>query len=123
MLAAGSEWLEDQRHAHMTQETSYHRGTDSAAPLLVTIGRTEFENADEYGVIHRLESRDYLMLTADLILGDEQVLPVAGDLIKEAGDTQTYIYEVMSPLGEPPYRFSDPYRKTLRIHTKYVGTE
>jgi len=30
---------------------------------------------------------------------------------------------VMAPGKEPAWRYSDPYRKTLRIHTKHVDTE
>jgi hypothetical protein len=33
------------------------------------------------------------------------------------------VYEVNAPGGEPPFRFSDPDRRTLRIHTKHIGTE
>jgi len=25
--------------------------------------------------------------------------------------------------AEPPFRYSDPYRKALRIHTKHIATE
>ena len=54
-------------------------------------------------------------------------LPKAGDRIKEASGegrgSTSYIYEVLAPETEPAYRFSDPYRRTLRIHTKQVGTE
>jgi hypothetical protein len=88
-----------------------------------TIGRTEFEQADEYGVVHRTESRDFLVLTAELVLGDKAVLPQAGDRIRETAGDQIFIYEVMAPGGEPPYRYSDPHRKTLRIHTKHVNME
>jgi len=35
----------------------------------------------------------------------------------------TFIYEVMAPGNEPPWRYSDPYRRTLRIHTKLIGAE
>ena len=122
LLATGSAWLEAQRHAHLTQTVAYSRGVDSVA-LAATIGRTEFEDADEYGVIHRTEARDYLVLAADLVLDGAQVLPVAGDLIKETAGEQTLIYEVMSLGREPPYRYSDPYRQTLRIHTKHIGEE
>ena len=32
--------------------------------------------------------------------------------------------EVMPPApGSDAFRFSDPYRRTIRIHTKHVGTE
>ena len=122
VLDKGSAWLEDQRTRHMTRMVVYQRGGDSME-LAATIGRTEFEQADEFGVIHKIESRDYLVLSTDLVLGGVQTLPKAGDRIREADGAKTFVYEVMAPGSEPPYRYSDPYRRTLRIHTKHVGTE
>ena len=122
VLDKGSAWLEDQRTRHMTRMVTYHRGGDSVA-LSATIGRTEFEQADEFGVIHKIESRDYLVTTTDLVLAGIQSLPKAGDQVRETDGAMTFVYEVMAPGSEPPYRRSDPYRRTLRIHTKHIGTE
>jgi hypothetical protein len=60
-----------------------------------------------------------LIQTADLSLGE----PQRSDQIRETQGAKTFVYEVMAPGKEPAYRFSDPYRKTYRIHTKLVGTE
>jgi hypothetical protein len=122
LLAQGAAWLEEQRHQHLTRTVKYERGAESVE-LAVTIGRTEFEQADEYGVVRRTESRDFLVRTQDLVIGGAQVLPKAGDRIRETDGATAYVYEVMAPGSEPPYRYSDPYRLTLRIHTKHVGTE
>jgi mono/diheme cytochrome c family protein len=72
---------------------------------------------------HRTESRDYLVSAEDLVLGGVVERPKAGDRIRETEGEQLLIYEVMAPGGEPPWRWSDRHRRTLRIHTKYVGTE
>jgi len=122
LLAKGAAWLEDQRHRHLTRTVVYQRGAESVE-LSATIGRTEFEQADEYGTIRRTEARDYLVRAVDLIIGGAQVLPKAGDRIRETDGGVTFIYEVMAPGGEPPWRYSDPIRQTLRIHTKSIGTE
>jgi hypothetical protein len=50
-------------------------------------------------------------------------LPERGDAIREQQDGKVYVYEVMAPGKEACWRWSDPYRQTLRIHTKQVGTE
>lgn len=122
LLEHGAAWLEDQRTRHLSRMVTYLRGTDSV-DIVATIGQTTFEQADEYGVVHRTESRDFLVLAADLVLGGNATLPQAGDRIRETAGDQTFIYEVMAPGGEPPWRYSDPYRRTLRIHTKHVGME
>ena len=122
LLERGAAWLGQQRSHHLTLTVTYLRGTDSVE-LPATIGKTVFEQADEYGVIHRTESRDYLISTADLVLGGAQEQPKAGDRIRETTGEQVLLYEVMAPGGEPPWRYSDAYRRTLRIHTKFVGME
>lgn len=126
LLQKGLAWLDDQRHAHMTQTVLYVRDGENASytvELLATIGRTEFEQADEFGIVHKLQSRDFLIRAADLVLNSALTLPKAGDRIRETVGAQTFVYEVMAPGGEPPWRYSDPYRQTLRIHTKHIGTE
>jgi len=122
LLEHGAAWLEDQRTRHMSRMVTYLRGNDSVN-VAATIGRTEFEQADEYGVVHRTESRDFLVLAVDLVLAGKAELPRAGDRIREADGDQIFLYEVMAPGGEPPWRYSDPCRRTLRIHTKFVGME
>ena len=126
LLQTGSTWLEDQRHQHMTRPVVYLRGTDSVQ-LNATVGKTVFEQEDQFGVIQRTESRDYLVRAAELVfVAGEQSLPQVGDRIREPSGTGALVYEVMAPSGgggEPPFRFSDPERITLRIHTKFVGLE
>ena len=122
LLEQSSAWLEEQRVQHMSQSVTYHRSIDSVA-VQATIGRTVFEVDDGTGILEKIESRDFLMLAADLVLASEVTLPQRGDRIKETAGDKVYVYEVLAPGKEPHYRFSDPYRKTLRIHTKLVDTE
>jgi len=122
LLQQGSAFLEDQRHKHMTRPVTYLRGGDSAE-LQATVGRTVFEQADQFGVVHRTETRDYLVRAQDLVLGGEETTPKAGDRVREPSGAAALLYEVMSIGNEPPFRFSDPERRTLRIHTKFIGLE
>ena len=122
LLQTGSDWLEEQRHSHLTLSVTYGRGSDSVT-LDATIGRTVFESINDYGVIEKTVSRDYLIRASDLILDSVLTLPQRGDQVDEVDGSSTYVYEVMAPGREPVYRYSDPYRKTIRIHTKHVDTE
>lgn len=122
LLEQSSAWLEDQRVKHMTRQVVYQRGTDTVeAPA--TIGETVFEIDDGGGALLRIESRDYLIRAADLVLAGAPALPRRGDRIRETEGAQVFVYEVASPGDEPFWRWSDPYRKTLRLHTKQVDTE
>ena len=107
---------------HLSRTVTYRRG-ETSAEVRAAIGRTVFEVIDSVGVAERTESRDFLIPASDLILGGVQVLPTQGDRIEETQDATVYVYEVMAPGHEPCWRWSDAYRRTLRLHTKQVGTE
>lgn len=122
LLKVGSDWLEGQRKAHAASAVTYCRG-ELSVEVQATVGETVFEVDTGQGAIETTEGRDYLILAADLVLGGAEVLPDRGDRIKETAGGATLVYEVMAPGDEPPWRYSDPYRKTLRVHTKHVATE
>jgi len=122
LLENASAWLDGMRKAHLSRTVVYQRG-DESVEVLATVGRTVFETADAYGVVEHSESRDFLILAADLMLDGQAVLPQRGDRIRETQDGRTYVLEVMAPGKEPEWRWSDGYRQTLRIHTKQVATE
>ena len=122
LLDRGAAFLDAQRHQHLSRPVVYRRGTDEKE-VQTAIGKTEFEQADDAGLIHRVESRDFLVRAADLDLGDGPILPRAGDQVRETVGTALFVYEVNAPGGQPPWRYSDPYRRVLRIHTKHIGTE
>jgi hypothetical protein len=123
LLQAGSDWLAGQLKTHASRQVVYQRGVHSAT-VRAMIGRTLLKLDDGYGGV-RMEwtDRDFLIHAADLVLDGEPTLPQRGDLIRETQGTATFIYEVMAPGNEPPWRWSDVYRKVLRIHAKQVGIE
>ena len=122
ILERGSNWLEDQRVAHASRPVEYQR-SESSVEVPASIGRTVFEIDDGVGILERTESRDFLVPAASLVLNDTQALPERGDRVLETIGSVTFTYEVMAPGKEPPWRYSDAYRRTLRIHTKLIGTE
>lgn len=122
LLEQASGWLEDQRHRHLTVMVTYRRGSDMVE-LAATIGRTVFEVDSGRGLLEKVEARDFLVLAEELVLAGETVLPERGDQVRETRGDTVFVYEVMAPGREPHFRWSDPYRKTLRIHTKQVSTE
>ncbi len=122
LLDRGSAFLDDQRHRHLSRTVLYRRSADEKE-VQATIGKTEFEQADDAGLIHRVESRDFLIRASDLDLGAGPTLPRAGDQVRETSGSQVFVYEVNAPGGQPPFRYSDPYRRVLRVHTKHISTE
>ena len=124
LLDKSSAWLEAQRTRHMTRTVTYQRGAVQV-DVSATIGETIFQMDDGGGALLRVESRAYLILAADLVLAGSPVIPERSDRIREtdAVSGQTYVYEVMAPGDEPHWRWSDSYRRTLRIHTKQIDQE
>ncbi len=123
MLQSGQEWLADQLKQHASRPVVYQRGIEQVTAQ-ATIGRTLLKLDNGYGGV-RMEwtDRDFLIQTADLILGAALVTPQRGDRIRETVGANTSIFEVMAYGGEPPWRFSDPFGKLLRIHSKFIGVE
>ena len=122
MLQQGLGWLEEQRKAHLSRTVTYRRGS-SSVEVLATVGATQFEADDGSGIVVEMEARDYLIASADLVLDDQQVLPARGDEILEEQDGVMQVYEVMDLGPEKHFVTCDPDGRTLRIHTKLVGTE
>ena len=122
LLAKATGWLESERHKHRTVPVTYERDAASVG-LKATVGRTEFELRDDYGMVQKVESRDFLVRTQDLVLGGGLTVPERGDVVREERGSQVFVYEVMAPGKEPAWRYSDPERRTIRIHAKHVATE
>lgn len=122
MLQQASAWLDRQRKAHLSSPVTYLRpATGGLIIVLATVGRTVFEINSDIGVLERVESRDFLVSAADLVLGGNVALPEPGDVIWELHGTQVLAYEVAAPGGEPCWRYADNHRVMLRIHTKCIG--
>lgn len=121
LLQTSQEWLADQLKEHASRQVVYQRGAQQVT-VQATIGRTLMKLEDGYGGI-RMEwtDRDFLIQAADLVLGGAVVTPERGDRVLETVDTSTSVFEVMAFGGEPPWRFSDPFGKLLRIHTKRIS--
>ncbi|GIX05043.1 MAG: hypothetical protein KatS3mg114_0912 [Planctomycetaceae bacterium] len=110
LLAQGAAWLEQQRTRHLATTVTYVRD-DLQIEVAATIGRTKYETDDGTAVRVEFTDRDFLILAADLVLAGQITEPARGDLIHEG----TREFEVLD------WRYSDPYRQTLRITTKHVG--
>ncbi len=123
LLQFGSDWLAAKLKEHASRPVVYQRGADEVT-VQATIGRTLLKLDDGYGGV-RMEwtDRDFLIHAADLVLAGNPTLPERGDLIRETQGGKVFVYEVMAPGKEPPWRWSDVFRKVLRVHAKQVGVE
>ncbi len=126
VLKTASDWLGRMFQQHASRSVIYSRGSDSVE-ITATAGRTVHEVSTNLGVSVEIESRDYIFPISQLVLGDGQTEPQAGDRITELQDATEYVYEVM-PLGKALpaigesacYRYCDADHTTIRVHTKQV---
>ena len=123
VIATGAAWLAGQLQSHAGQTVTYSRSGDSVE-ITATIGNTDFQTTDADGFFSQVQSRDFIFPAADLVLNAETVLPERGDTITVVVGDKTYTYAVL-PFGEDGelYKFSDPHRTILRVHTKKRNTE
>ncbi len=123
LLDDGLAWLAEKLQAHASRPVVYRRGADEVTVQAI-VGRTLLKLSDGYGGV-RMEwtDRDFLIAAEDLILAGQKTLPQRGDQIRETTGGKTLVYEVLAPAGEPEWRWSDPHRRLLRIHTKQIGEE
>lgn len=121
-LSPGVEWLRDKLREDESRPVTYKRDSFRLPDISATIGRTLLKLDDGLGGV-RIEytDRDYLIAAEDLVFGGKQIEPERGDRIEEEDGDKLLTYEVMAPAPEPVWRWSDPYRKILRIHTKEIG--
>ncbi len=84
-------------------------------------GRTDFEQTDNNGVLISFQSADWIGQASSLV--DEmgtRIVPTRGDRIYRYNDEITFVYEVLNLGSTPCYRYSDPERFCIRVHTKLI---
>ncbi len=92
---------------------------DSSVEMIAVAGSTDYAIEELSGLLESIQSRDFLVLASELVLGGSPVLPERGDEVREVlPNGEELIYPVMSPSGSRHYEYSDPYRVVIRIHTK-----
>jgi hypothetical protein len=123
LLDRAEQRLSDLLKTHASRKVRYSRGAKEVE-VDATVGKSEFESAAPDGVfVVQVETRDYLIQAADLVLDGTRIVPAIGDRIREEVAGETIVCEVMTPPGQAHFRWCDPAHTTLRIHTKQVGTE
>lgn len=120
MLATGTARLQTLLQRHAATPITYWRGRKSVA-FSATKGTTAYtEDLGDIGVTQH-ELGDYIFpvsLLQTLEVSSSIIEPRAGDVIVESDGSR---FEVLSFGGDQPFRYSDPARTQLRVHTKRVS--
>ena len=111
MIRTGIDALRAVQLDFLVSDATYRRGAE-ARSVKAVVGRTVFRSTDESGIWTRVETRDFIV-PKELLPSEPQV----GDEVEFLGGT----YEVLSPNGEPCWRWSDAFQTAYRIHAKHIG--
>jgi len=122
LIADGASWLAGVQKDELATTVTYVN-SDGSVDVDATRGSSEFDVEDRSGIFTKTESRDFIVHTADLMIGGSEVEPKRGDKVQETGGDTVYIYQVMSPSGGPVWRWWDRDRTRRRIHAKLIDTE
>ena len=120
-MSRAQAWLNSKMQTAAGVSIVYTRGAYTV-DLTPWVGRTVFASNLEGNARIEWGDRDYLITAAQLILNGSVVEPAVGDRITETVGGTSMAFEAMRPdTGEPCWRYSDPGRTLLRVHTKRVS--
>lgn len=109
--------------AHNSRTVKYVDGACEAT-VQATVGRTLLKLTDAGGGVQMVwTDRDYLVAAADLEAAGVTMPPRRGQKVRETVGGAVQVYELLTPGAEPVWRWADPHRTLVRVHTKYVGSE
>ena len=93
-------------------------------PLRVAIGKTLYQAMDARGVIEERDCRDYCFVAADLTTASRAIVtvPQRGHRIIEPTAAGSDTFDLLPMESDKPYRYMDPGRLILRVHTKRIAT-
>ena len=110
LLENGLRWLADKKKAHASVRIDYCHGNQSFS-INAWLGQSKIETTDDEGIRITAHVTDFLIRSMDL-----PVTPTLGDEIL-TGDSR---YEVLEPLGNNCWCWSDPYQTVYRIHVRHL---
>jgi hypothetical protein len=114
LLRQASQWLAGMLKGHAAGPVTYSRASESVE-VWATLGRTQYEIQDDYGLRVGASMIDFLIARSDLAATFDEPRP--GDRITVDGK----VHEVLALSGQGCWRWSDPYRVTMRIHTREIA--
>lgn len=108
-------WLDATLAASDGETVTYSRGIPNVS-LTAVLGATPTGFDLGNGILQTWQTQDFLIAETDLELSGHEVKPAVGDEVTSDG----VVFRVCNATDGRCWRFTDPHRRTLRIHTKEV---
>ena len=100
------------------ESVTYARGTETVE-LTAWPGSSLFAVSAPAGQARVLRAdADWLFKAADLAFGGALATPQKDDCLTVVRDGLRLVYEAATPTGETVWRYSDPQRTVIRLHTR-----
>lgn len=121
-LNAATAYLGEELKAHESETVVYRRGASVVTGgIAATIGETRYELSNEAGGAIALDSCDFIVQAADLVISSVQTEPRKGDQIDRTVGGQTLTYEVMTLDNDQHFAYCDRGKTRIRVRAKKVG--
>ena len=108
LFKRGHNYLTKKLEQSGKEQVEYIKG-NVRTPLMAEFAMTIYHVADGYGVLTRMEVRDFIVRVQDL-----PNLPARGEFIVYGLER----YEIIPLHGEDVFKYSDEFKTNIRIHTK-----
>lgn len=125
MMGRAMTWLSRKRRQFLARPVLYERCDDQGEILWQLTVPAVLGGADATGEASvepvRIDAADldFLIAARDLRYDGEPVEPTTDDRIYSYTNGRAHAYEIL-PRGNTPWRWSDPQKTNIRIHTRLV---
>lgn len=99
----------------------YRRGGSDIPDLPVTKAIGRHELLDASGSLIQVQTQDFVIVAASLVLDGSPITPARGDKIIETRSDGDHTYEPYFLPDESCWKWSDSHQQTLRLHTQETG--
>lgn len=113
-------WLQNKRSGSAVVNITYDR-SGLTADFECWVGKTDYEEVTDDGIVIRNETRDYAIKITDYEDAGYDI-PAVGDIIRETINEEVAEFKVLKPLGQPHYK-RDAHFLFYKIHTKRISEE
>lgn len=120
LLQDGDVWLDDQMHQHAGRTVTFVRGQHETASFTAVATEKVYEVIGRDGFAMHIESRDYHLPAASVLVNGSAVEPRNGDRIKETIGGVLQTFEVVPMGSDKPAAEARSDGARWLVHTKRV---
>lgn len=119
LLSKAASFIQAKMVENASELVTYERPDMGFVELQAIVGRTEYEQNTDDGLVGRIAMRDFTISAASLVINGCSIVPERNDIIVQTmSDGTEYIFRVLGEGEMPHVQDSDGYGVAFRVHTK-----